>query len=115
MGGGQSAVADALHQMFLLPAVAVRLIGSEAVGFNLWVATPFPLAALGAWLFFRRRFAPDASALGAIAFSLSGPIVSTGNFPEPVVVGGDNSLGALGRRSRRHGADAASDRRLGAW
>jgi hypothetical protein len=81
VGGGQSAVADALHQLFLLPALAVRLIGSDVLGFNLWVATPFPLAALGAWLLFRRRFAPDASALGAIAFSLSGPIVSTGNFP----------------------------------
>src|ERR1700680_1481536 len=80
-GAGQSAVADALHQLFLLPALAVRLIGSEVVGFNLWVATPFPLAALGAWLFFHRRFSADASALGAIAFSLSGPIVSTGNFP----------------------------------
>ena len=81
MGAGQSAVADALHQLFLVPALAVRLIGSEVVGFNLWVAMPFPLAAIGAWLFFRRRFAADASALGAIAFSLSGPIVSTGNFP----------------------------------
>lgn len=81
VGGGQSAVADALHQMFLLPALAVRLIGSDVLGFNLWVATPFPLAAWGAWLFFRRRFAADASALGAIAFSLSGPIVSTSNFP----------------------------------
>jgi hypothetical protein len=81
VGGGQSAVADPLHQLFLVPALAVRLIGGEGTGFNLWVATPFPLAALGAWLFFRRRFAADASALGAIAFSLSGPIVSTGNFP----------------------------------
>jgi Bacterial membrane protein YfhO len=81
VGAGQSAVADALHQLFLLPALAVRLIGSDVLGFNLWVATPFPLAALGAWLFFRRRFGADASALGAIAFSLSGPIVSTGNFP----------------------------------
>jgi hypothetical protein len=81
VGAGQSAVADGLHQLFLLPALAVRLIGSEALGFNLWVATPFPLAALGAWLFFRRRFGAEASALGAIAFAVSGPIVSTGNFP----------------------------------
>jgi hypothetical protein len=81
VAAGQSAVADALHQLFLLPALAVRLIGSEVVGFNLWIATPFPLAALGAWFFLRRRFAADASALGAIAFSLSGPIVATGNFP----------------------------------
>ncbi len=81
VGAGQSAVADGLHQLFLLPALAVRLIGSEVLGFNLWVATPFPLAALGAWLFFRRRFGAEASALGAIAFAVSGPIVSTGNFP----------------------------------
>ena len=81
VGAGQSAVADALHQLFLLPALAVRLIGSDRIGFNLWIATPFPLAALGAWLFFRRRFTADAAALGAIAFSLSGPILSTGNFP----------------------------------
>src|ERR1700687_2147995 len=81
VAAGQSAVADALHQLFLLPALAVRLIGSDVVGFNLWIATPFPLAALGAGLFLHRRFAADASALGAIAFSVSGPIVSTGNFP----------------------------------
>ena len=51
VGGGQSAVADALHQLFLLPVLAVRLIGSEVVGFNLWVALPFPVAAIGAWAF----------------------------------------------------------------
>jgi hypothetical protein len=81
LGGGQSAVADALNQMFLLPVVALRLVGSEVVGFNLWVAAPFPLAALGGYLFLRRRFSPPASALGAIAFAACGPIVSTGNFP----------------------------------
>src|SRR6476646_5550104 len=47
VGGGQPAYSDALHQMFLLPAVLVRLIGSEVLGFNLWVELPFPLAALG--------------------------------------------------------------------
>jgi hypothetical protein len=81
VGAGQSAFADAPRQMFLLPALAVRLVGSEVFSFNLWVASPFPLAALGAWLFFRRRFSAYASALGAIAFSVSGPIVSTANFP----------------------------------
>ncbi len=81
VGGGQSAVADALHQMFLLPVLAVRLIGSEVVGFNLWVALPFPVAAIGAWAFLRRRFSAPASTLGAIAFSVAGPVVSTGNFP----------------------------------
>jgi len=81
VGAGQSAVADALHQMFLPPALLVRLMGHEVLGFNLWVAAPFPLAAFGAWVFFARRFSTRASALGAIAFTLSGPIVSTSNFP----------------------------------
>jgi hypothetical protein len=78
---GQSAVADGLHQMFLLPVLAIRMLGTEVVGFNLWVALPFPVAALGAYAFFRSRFSPSAAALGAIAFSVSGPVVSTGNFP----------------------------------
>src|SRR5262245_49838566 len=81
VGAGQSAVADALHQMFLLPALAVRLIGPEALGFNLWVLVPFPLAAWGAWLFFARRFSGPAAALGAIAYALCGPIISSGDFP----------------------------------
>jgi hypothetical protein len=81
LAGGQSAAADALHQMFLLPVLAVRMIGSEVVGFNLWVALPFPLAALGAYLFFRSRFTPAAASVGAAVFSLAGPTVSTATFP----------------------------------
>lgn len=81
VGGGQSTTADALRQMFLPPAVLLRLMGPEALGFNLWVAAPFPLAAAGAWLFFRRRFSPWASAIGAIAFAIAGPTISTSNFP----------------------------------
>lgn len=81
LAGGQSAAADALHQMFLLPVLALRMLGSEVVGFNLWIALPFPLAALGAYLFFRSRFSQAACAIGAAAFALSGPVVSTGNFP----------------------------------
>ena len=64
-----------------LPSVLVRVIGGEVLGFNLWVAMPFPLAALGAFAFFRGAIPAAASALGAIAFALCGPIVSTGNFP----------------------------------
>src|SRR5450759_4745464 len=81
VGAGQAAVADGLHQMFLLPALLVRLIGTEVLGFDLWVALPFPLAALGAWIFLAARFSAPASTLGAIAYAVSGPIVSTGNFP----------------------------------
>ena len=81
VGGGQAAYSDALNQIFLLPTVLVRVVGGEVLGFNLWVAMPFPLAALGAFALFARRFSASASALGAIAFALCGPIVSTGNFP----------------------------------
>lgn len=81
VGAGQDAVSDPLNQMFLLPAVVVRLLGSDVLGFNLWVAVPFPLAALGAWLFLSRRFSPMASALAAVAFALCGPVYSTTNFP----------------------------------
>ena len=81
VAGGQSAAANALRQMFFPPAVALRLLGNEAFGFNIYVAAPFPVAALGAWLFFRRRYSEAASALGAVAFAASGPIVSTSNFP----------------------------------
>jgi hypothetical protein len=81
VGAGQAAYSDALNQMFLLPAVLARLAGGEVLGFNLWVALPFPLGAIGAFGFFARRFSAPASALGAIAFALCGPVVSTGNFP----------------------------------
>ena len=81
VGGGQAAYSDALNQIFLLPAVLVRLLGGEVRGFNLWVAVPFPLAALGAFAFLGRRFSLSASALGALAFALCGPVVSSGNFP----------------------------------
>ncbi len=81
IGAGQSAVADALHQMFLLPVVLLRLAGSERVAFNLWVALPFPLAAWGTYRLFRTRFSGPAAAIGAIVFSVSGPVISTGNFP----------------------------------
>ena len=81
LAAGQSAAADALHQMFLLPVLAVRLLGSEVVGFNLWVALPYPLAALGVYVLLRSRHTPASAALGAIAFAASGPVVSTGSFP----------------------------------
>lgn len=81
LAAGQSAAADALHQMFLLPVLAVRLLGTEVIGFNLWVALPFPLAGLGAYAFLRARFTPAAAALGAVVLATSGPVVSTGNFP----------------------------------
>ncbi len=81
LAGGQSAVADALNQLFLLPTLALRLLLPEPIGYNLWVALPFPLAALGAYLFFRRHASAAGAALGGIIFATSGPILSAGNFP----------------------------------
>jgi hypothetical protein len=81
VGAGQAAYEDALHQMFLPPVLLLRLLGSELLSFNLWVALPFPLAAAGAYGFLCRRFSKAAAALGAVAFALAGPVVSAGNFP----------------------------------
>ncbi len=80
-GAGQSAVADALNQFFLLPVTAVRLLAPEVVGFNVWIAAPFPLTALGAWLWLRRHVSPAGAFVGAAVWTLSGPVLSTGNFP----------------------------------
>ena len=81
LAAGQSVVADALNQLFLLPVVLLRLLGSEIVGFNLWVALPFPLAAAGAFQFLRHRFSSASAALGAVFFAICGPVISTGNCP----------------------------------
>lgn len=81
MGSGQSAAADAMLQMFFAPTLLLRLVLPEVLGFNLWVGLPFPLAALGTYLFARRHLSRQASALAAIVFAVCGPVVSTGNAP----------------------------------
>ncbi|HMC77226.1 MAG TPA: prepilin-type N-terminal cleavage/methylation domain-containing protein [Vicinamibacterales bacterium] len=82
VAGGQSAIADALNQLLMPVTVALRLLPSDIVAFNLWVALPLPLAAAGMYLFLgRRALPPAAAALGACAFALSGPVVSMLNTP----------------------------------
>jgi hypothetical protein len=81
VGGGQSAIADALNQLLMPVTLAIRLLPSDVVSFNLWVALPVPSAALGTFFFLRRRTGDQAAALGACAFALSGPIVSTRSRP----------------------------------
>jgi hypothetical protein len=78
---GQPAASDALYQLFHLPSLPIRLLLPEVVAYNVWIALPIPLAAFGMYLFLRRRLGPQASAFGAAAFAVSGPIVSTTNFP----------------------------------
>ena len=77
---GQAVFSDALNQLFLPPVVLLRML-PPVPGFNLLVAAPFPLAALGMWLFLRRHVSGSSAAFGAIVFSASGPVVSTANFP----------------------------------
>jgi len=82
LAGGQAAIADALNQLLMPVTLAVRLLPSNIVSFNLWVALPLPVAALGTFLFLRRRQLPDpAAALGACVFACSGPVVSMLNTP----------------------------------
>lgn len=77
-GAGYSTIGDpALHVAFL-PTLPLRFL-PEIVGFNLSVALPFPIAAVGVFLFARRHASPWASAVAAIAYAASGPILSAGN------------------------------------
>ena len=78
---GQAAVNDPLYQLFHFPSLPIRLLLPEIAAYNVWVALPIPLCALGMYLFLRRHVSPSVSAFGAIAFAVSGPIVSTTNFP----------------------------------
>ena len=87
VAAGQSAIADALNQILMPIALAIRLLPSDVVSFNLWVALPLPIAAVGTFVFLHRQFAadgaesPPAAAFGACVFALSGPIVSMINLP----------------------------------
>jgi hypothetical protein len=80
-GHGQPAVNDALYQLFHLPSLLIRLLPSEVLAYNLWVALPVPIAAVGMYLFLRRHTGVVSAALGAFIFAASGPIVSSLNFP----------------------------------
>ncbi|HEY7409247.1 MAG TPA: YfhO family protein [Vicinamibacteria bacterium] len=73
---GYPAHADPALQLFFWPTLPLRLLLPAVVGFNVSVALPYPVAALGMWTFLRRRSSPAASAVGALAFALSGPVLS---------------------------------------
>lgn len=78
---GQAAASDALYQLFHLPSLPIRLLLPEVPAYNLWVALPVPLSAAGMYLFLRRQVGAPAATFGAIAFGVSGPVVSSTNFP----------------------------------
>jgi hypothetical protein len=52
--------------MFHLPAAIVRLLGNDALGFNLWIAVPFPAALDVAVLSRRFQQSPRAWARSAL-------------------------------------------------
>lgn len=81
VAGGQSAIADALNQLVMPVTLAIRLLPSDVVSFNLWVTLPLPVAAAGMCLFLRQRLSPPASAFGASIFALAGPTISMLNTP----------------------------------
>jgi membrane protein YfhO len=78
---GQAAANDALYQLFHPPSLLIRLLLPEIPAYNVWIAAPLPIAAGGAYLFFRRLVSAAPAAAGAVAFALAGPIVSTLNAP----------------------------------
>ncbi len=82
---GQPAVNDALYQLFHLPSLPIRLLLPEVVAYNVWIAAPVPLAALGMYLFLRRHLTPLAAAFGA--------------FSEHVLVGRRDTVRVLGARA----------------
>ena len=98
--GGQPVYPDALNQLFFLPVVLFRVALPAIVGFNLMVVTPFPLAALGAWLFLRRRFSPLSAAIGAAVFADERAGTLHQQLSEHVMVHRLDPLDAVGGRSR---------------
>jgi prepilin-type N-terminal cleavage/methylation domain-containing protein len=118
VAGGQSAISDALNQLAMPVALAVRLLPSDVVSFNLWVALPLPIAITGMFVFLRRYMAdagqsrnPDAAAaIGACAFALSGPIVSMLNLPNLAwsVAFVPWVMSAVGARTTHHGSRIAT-------
>jgi prepilin-type N-terminal cleavage/methylation domain-containing protein len=81
LAAGHAAYADALNQVFNPLTLAIRLLPSDVVAFNAWVALPVPVAMIGMFAFLRRRHLVASSALGACAFALSGTLVSSLNAP----------------------------------
>ena len=81
VASGQPAIADALNQLLNPITLAIRLLPSDVVSFNLWVVLPLPVAAIGTFGFLRRRVDARSAALGSAVFVLSGPAVSMLNAP----------------------------------
>lgn len=82
-GAGYANICDPSLQLFFLPTLLFRFLLPESAGFNFMVAFPFPIAAIGAYLFLKRHASLQAAALGAIVFSISGSLLSSANSINP--------------------------------
>lgn len=82
-GAGYANICDPSLQLFFLPTLPFRFLLPQSVGFNLMVAFPFPIAAIGTYLFLKRHASIQAAALGAIVFSVSGSLLSSANSINP--------------------------------
>jgi hypothetical protein len=80
-GLGYATIADPNLQLLFPLTLPMRLLLPETLGFNVMVALPVPLAAIGAFLFLHRRFTAAAAALGALVIALSGPFMSSLTSP----------------------------------
>jgi len=80
LGCGYSTLSDPVFQTFFPLTLPLRLL-PPTIGFNLIVALPFVVAALGTYGFLRRHVSPQAASLGAIVFCASGPVLSTASTP----------------------------------
>lgn len=80
LGCGYSTVGEPALQTFFPLTLPLRFVPG-VVGFNLIVALPFAIAALGVFRLLARRCTAPAACLGAVVFAASGPVLSTGNMP----------------------------------
>jgi hypothetical protein len=77
---GQSAIADPVRALCFPPVLLLRLVLPSILALNVAVGLAFLVAAIGTYLLLRRTLSPPSAALGAAAFSVMGPFVSTGNM-----------------------------------
>jgi hypothetical protein len=80
MAFGQPAISDPNRGLLFPPTLLLRVVFPVVLGFNLCVAMAFQVLAVGVYLLLKRHVSPPAAAFGSVAFVLSGPSVSLGNF-----------------------------------
>lgn len=75
---GQSVVGDPSLQLLFPFTILPRAFLPDPLGLNIAVALAYPVAAVGAYLWLRRRMTPGAASLGATLFVASGPFLAMG-------------------------------------